>query len=128
MMSVLISLLAILPGVARSRAALHLEVLALHHQLQVPERSPPGRLRLTKADRWLWAWLLRSWRSWRTALLIVKPETVITWHRRGFRLFWTWRSRRLFKRPPVSTDVRTLTRTMAHANPRSGVRRGFMAN
>src|SRR5215510_11160570 len=75
MMSVVISLLATLRGVARSRAALHLEVLALRHQLQVLERSRLGPLRLTKADRWLWAWLSRSWRSWRTALVIVRPET-----------------------------------------------------
>jgi hypothetical protein len=109
--------------VARSRAALHLEVLALRHQLQVLERSRPGRLRLTKADRWLWAWLSRTWRSWRTALVIVKPETVIAWHRQGFRLFWTWRSRRHFGRPPVASDVRTLIRKMAHANPLWGAPR-----
>src|SRR5215475_7187482 len=119
MMSVLISLLATVRAVARSRAALHLEVLALRHQLQVLERSRPGRLRLTMADRWLWARLSRSWRSWR----IVKPETVIAWHRQGFRLFWTWRSRRRFGRPPVPSDVRTLIRTMAHANPLWGAPR-----
>jgi hypothetical protein len=70
---------------ARSRAALHLEVLALRHQLQVLERSRPRRLRLANADRRLWMWLSRWWTGWRTALVIVKPETVIAWHRRGFR-------------------------------------------
>src|SRR3954454_17786034 len=63
-----------LRGVVRSRAALHLEVLALRHQLQVLERSRPRRLRLTNADRWLRAWLSRSWIAWRTPLVIVKPE------------------------------------------------------
>ena len=86
MLSVLISLLLTLRGIVRSRAALHLEVLALRHQLQVFERSRPRRLRLANADRWLWAWLSRSWTAWRTALVIVKPETVIAWHRQGFRL------------------------------------------
>ena len=88
MTGVLISLAAMLRGVVRSRAALHLEVLALRHQLHVLQRSRPRRLPLANADRWLWAWLSRSWSNWRTALVIVKPETVIVWHRQGFRLFW----------------------------------------
>jgi len=70
----------------RSRAALELEVLALQHQLQVLQRTRPRRLRLAKADRWLWGQLSRIWSGWRTALVIVKPETVIAWHRRRFRL------------------------------------------
>ena len=86
MIAVLISLLLTLRGLAHSRTALHLEVLALRHQLQVLQRSRPRRLRLVKADRWLWAWLSRSWTGWRAALVIVKPETVIGWHRQGFRL------------------------------------------
>jgi putative transposase len=116
-MAVLISLLDMLRGVARSRAALHLEVLALRHQLQVLQRSRPRRLHIAKADRWLWAWLSRSWSAWRTALVIVQPETVIAWHRQAFCLFWTWKSRRRIGRPPVPTDVRALIRTMSHANP-----------
>jgi hypothetical protein len=75
-MSVLISFLAAVQGAARARTALHIEVLALRHQLQVLQRSRPRRLRLAKADRWLWAWLSRSWSEWQTALVIVKPETV----------------------------------------------------
>ena len=76
MTSLLISFLETLRGAARSRAALHLEVLALRHQLQVVQRSRPRRLRLATMDRWLWARLARSWSGWRTALVIVKPETV----------------------------------------------------
>jgi hypothetical protein len=90
-MSVLLSLLLTLRTSARSRAALQLEVLALRHQLQVLQRPRPRRLRLAKMDRWLWALLSRTWAGWRTALVIVKPETVIAWHRRGFRLWWTWK-------------------------------------
>jgi putative transposase len=81
MMSAPISLLLALRGLARSRAAVHLEVLALRHQLLVLQRSRPRRVRLVKADRWLWAWLAHSWTGWRTALVIVKPEAVIAWHR-----------------------------------------------
>src|SRR5262245_10838964 len=112
-MSVLISFLAMLRGLIRSRAALHFEVLALRHQLQVLERSRPRRLRLAKADRWLWALLSRAWNGWRRAVVIVKPETVIAWHRQGFRLFWTWKSRRCHGRPPVAPDARALIRTMS---------------
>jgi hypothetical protein len=81
-MSVLLTLLLTLRTWARSRAALQLEVLALRHQLQVLQRSRPRRLRLAKTDRWLWSRLSRIWTGWPTALVIVKPETVIAWHRR----------------------------------------------
>src|SRR6185295_6135450 len=116
MLSVLISLLLTLRGLVRSRAALHLEVLALRHQLQVLQRSRPRRLRLTNMDRSLWTWLSCLWSGWRTALVIVKPDTVIAWHRQGFRLFWTWKSRRRGGRPTVPADVRTLIRTMSREN------------
>jgi transposase InsO family protein len=122
MMSVLISFLATLPGVVRSRAVLHLEVLALRHQLQVLQRSRPHRLRLATMDRWLWTWLAH-WSGWRAVLVIVKPETVIAWHRKGFRLFWTWKSRRRGGRPPVLPNIRTLIRTMSRDNPLWGAPR-----
>jgi len=76
MLPVLISVLAVLRGVMRSRVALRLEVLALRHHLQVLQRSRPRRVRLAKADRWLWAWLSRSWSGWRTALVIMKPRVI----------------------------------------------------
>jgi hypothetical protein len=123
MTSVLLSVLLTLRSSARSRAALHLEVLALRHQLQVLERSRPRALRLGQADRSLWTWLSRVWTEWRTALVIVKPETVIAWHRRGFRLLWTWKSRRRTGRPTVPADLRALIRTMSETNPRWGARR-----
>jgi hypothetical protein len=123
MISLLLSFLLTLRTSAHSRAALQLEVLALRHQLQVLQRTRPRRLRLTRADRWLWMRLSRIWIGWRTALVIVKPETVIAWHQRGFRLWWAWRSRRRMGRPTVPADVRALIRTMAQANPRWGAPR-----
>jgi putative transposase len=117
MMSVLLSILHTLQTSARSRAALQLEVLALRHQLQVLHRTRPRRLRLTTTDRCLWVILSRIWTGWRTALVIVRPETVIAWHRRGFRLWWTWRGRRRIGPPTAPADVCTLIRTMAKANP-----------
>jgi putative transposase len=123
MTSVLVSLLLTVRSCVRSRAALHLEVLALRHQLQVLNRSRPQRLRLAWADRLVWVWLSRVWNEWRAAVVIVKPETVIAWHRRAFRAFWSWKSRRRIGRPSVPADVRTLIRSMSDANPRWGAPR-----
>src|SRR5262245_32358878 len=117
MTSVLTSLLATLRGVVHSRAALHLEVLALCHQVQVLQRSQRRRLRLARADRWLWAWLSHVWHNWRTTLVIVKPATVVSWHRQGFRLFWPWKGRRRTGRPRISSEASALIRMLALENP-----------
>ncbi len=74
----------------RSRAALQLEILALRHQINVLRRSQRGPVRLSSVDRLFWTSLMRFWSGWRSALAIVKPETVIASHRKGFRLHWTW--------------------------------------
>jgi hypothetical protein len=112
-MPVLLSLLLTLRTTVRSRAVLQLEVLLLRHQLEVLQRARPQRVRLAHADRLLWVLLSRFWTGWRTALVIVRPETVIAWHRRGFRLWWAWKSRHRLGRPTVSADIRALIRTMA---------------
>jgi hypothetical protein len=117
MMSVLVSLLLTVRSCLRSRAALQLEILGLRHQLQVLNRSRPQRLRLAQADRLLWVWLSRVWNEWRAALVIVQPQTVIAWHRRAFRSFWSWKSRRRLGRSGVPADVRALIRSMSGANP-----------
>ena len=122
-MSVVASLLHSLRFLVRSRAALHLEIVALRHQLVVTSRSRRPRLRLTALDRVLWAWLAHRWRGWRSALHVVQPATVLAWHRRGFRLFWTWKSRHRTGRPAVSPDVRALIREMCTANPLWGAPR-----
>jgi len=111
--SVVVSLFDSLCFLIRSRALRHLKIIALRHQLAVVRRSRRPRLRLTSADRLLWAWLPHTWRGWRTAVHIVTPETVVTWHRRGFRLFWTWKSRRRTGRPGVPPDVRALIRELS---------------
>jgi putative transposase len=122
MMSVLGSLLLTLRRL-RSHAELQLDLLALRQQIQVLERSRPVRLRLSRADRLLWVWLSRVCTGWRAALIIVKPETVIAWHRRGLRAFWTWKSRRRAGRPTVPADIRALIRRMCDANPLLGAPR-----
>ena len=101
------TLLFFLRDCFRSRAVLQAEILALRQQLLVLQRSTRGHgLRLRWSDRALWVWLSRLWNDWRSALLIVKPETVIAWHRRGFRLYWRWKSRHRDGRPTVSPEVR----------------------
>ena len=88
-MLILRSFLAALLSILRSRAALELENLALRHQIGVLQRSAARRPKLTPWDRPLWISLSRLWRDWYSALAIVRPETVVSWHRAGFRLFWT---------------------------------------
>src|SRR5882762_11053454 len=99
----MLTLLFSLRDCFRARAFLQAEILALRHQLLVLQRSSRGhRLPLRLSDRVLWVWLSRLWSDWRSALLLVKPETVITWHRKGFRLCWNWKRRHLEGRPSVS--------------------------
>jgi putative transposase len=116
MLSVLTSLLATMRVSMRNRAALHLEILALRHQLQVLQRSRRRGVHLTQADRLLWVCLSRIWTEWRPAVVIVRPETVIAWHRQAFRRFWTLKNRHRLGRPAVPADVRALIRTMSQAN------------
>jgi transposase InsO family protein len=107
----------------RSHTALRLEILALRHQLGVLQRSVK-KPKLTLADRFLWAWLCQRWSDWRSALIIVQPETVIGWHRKGFRLFWTWKIRHdRIGRPRVSIAIRELIRKMSLENPLWGAPR-----
>jgi transposase InsO family protein len=101
----------------RNRAALQVEILALRHQLGVLHRSVK-RPKLTASDRLFWAWLSELWSDWRTALVIVQPATVIAWHRKSFRLFWTWKARGGNPgRPAVTREVRNLIRRMSRENP-----------
>src|SRR5258707_9990865 len=99
----------------RSRAVLELEHIALRHQIGVLKRSARKR---TAADRLFWVFLSRVWGDWRSALDIVKPATAIAWHRKGFRLFWTWKTRHgRVGRPTVSREVRELIRRLSRENP-----------
>src|ERR1700730_14502131 len=120
----LFSMLSTLRSCFRTRAALHAEILALRHQLLVLQRSSrKHRLRLHVWDRAFWVWLSRLWPGWCSALLIVKPETVIAWRRKGFRLYWAWKSRARNGRHRVPDDVRHLIRNISLANPLWGAPR-----
>jgi len=99
----------------RSRADTSLEVLALRQQVAVLKRKRP-RPSLNRLDRFFWTTLRYIWPRWSDVLVIVKPETVVGWHRAGFRLYWRWRSRPRGGRPKVSEEIRTLIRRMAAEN------------
>src|SRR6202030_4192540 len=105
----------------RSRADLELEVIALRHQLAVLRRQRPGRARLSTVDRLIWVWLYRVWPRCLSVIVLVKPATVVQWHRHGFRLYWRWRSKS--GRPSVEREVRELIRKMSKANPLWGAPR-----
>ena len=94
MFDVLMSMLVGLKSTLRARASLQVEILAPRHQLAVLQRGNRRRLRLRTSDRVLWVVLSRLWPEWRKFLLLVKPDTVIAWHRKGFQLYWKWKSRR----------------------------------
>ena len=124
MPALLLALFAALRSSIRSRLELEAEILALRHQLAVLQRQGPRRLRLGRTDRLLWVLLSRLWPNWRRAIQIVAPGTVVRWHRRGFALYWLWRSRpRRAGRPTVGAEIRALIRQMAAANPLWGAPR-----
>jgi hypothetical protein len=123
MIHALLAFVSILASAFRHRQGLILENLALRQQLAVYHRRHP-RPQLRQRDRIFWVWLSRVWSQWRSALLTVKPETVLRWHREGFKLFWTRLSRRKDSgRPPVNAPVKALIKQMAQANPLWGAPR-----
>jgi putative transposase len=104
-------------------ASIALENLALRHQLGVLQRSV-RRPRLARWDRILWVGLSRLWTGWRSSLVIVRPATVLAWHRQGFQLYWRWRSKgSAVGRPKLDAEIRRLIRRMARENPTWGRRR-----
>ena len=112
----LFALFAAIQVFFRSRAATALEVLALRQQIIVLKRKRP-RPPLNSLDRLFWISLRRFWPGWKNVLVVVKPDTVVAWHRAGFRWYWRWRSRPLPGRPKVTKELRDLIRRLARENP-----------
>src|SRR5436305_3019507 len=113
----------LLLGLLPSRRSLEAENLALRHQLTVLHRSAPKRPTLRNFDRLVFVCLYRIAPRILDALTIVEPETVIRWHRAGFRSFWRWKSRRRAGRPSVAPEIRRLIREMSLVNPLWGAPR-----
>ena len=115
MPQLVLSLLAALRVFFRSRRDTAIEVLALRQQVAVLKRKRP-RPELNPWDRLFWTALCHLWPPWRDVLVIVKPETVVAWHRAGFRLYWRWRSRSRGGQPKIPMEIRTLIRRLAGEN------------
>src|SRR2546423_2038258 len=122
MVTILFAVVSIFVFRFRSRAVLELKLVALEHQLAVLRRPRPGRPPLSSLDRLLWMSLYRIWPQIIDAMVLVKPATVVEWHRKGFRFYWRWRSRRP-GRPRTGPEIRDLIRRMSNANPLWGAPR-----
>jgi putative transposase len=123
MSALFVTLFALVASSFRTRAALQAEIVALRHQLTVLQKNAPPRLRIHLSDRLLWVLLSRWWPAWRHSLYIVRPDTVVAWHRRAFAWYWTRKSRRRPGRPNVPPEIRNLIRNMSQANPLWGAPR-----
>ncbi|MDI1343701.1 MAG: integrase core domain-containing protein [Pseudolabrys sp.] len=107
----------------KSKSRLEAENAALRHQLIVLRRKVPGRVRLTNNDRWFLIQLYRWFPSILQVVSVVQPETLVRWHRAGFRLYWRWKSRSQGGRPQIEADLRALIRQMSMENPLWGAPR-----
>ncbi len=116
MIALLFLVLAILASPFKSKTRLEAENAVLRHQLIVLKRKLRGRVRLTNSDRWFFIQLYRWFPSVLSAITIIQPETLVRWHRTGFRYYWRWKSRSLGGRPQIDTDLRALIRRMSMEN------------
>jgi hypothetical protein len=123
MFALLCFVLAVLASPFKSRSRLEAENAALRHQLIVLRRKVGGRVRLTNSDRWFLVQLYRWFPSTLQVLTIIQPETLVRWHRAGFRCYWRWKSRARGGRPQIETDLRALIRRMSIENPLWGAPR-----
>ena len=117
MIALLCFVLAVLAAPFKSKSRLEAENAALRHQLIVLRRKVPGRVELTSNDRWFFIQLYRWFPSVLQVLTVVQPETLVRWHRTGFRCYWRWKSRRRGGRPQIEADLRALIRRMNIESP-----------
>ena len=123
MFALLRFVLGVLASPFKSKSRLEAENVALRHQLIVVRRKVHGRVRLTDNDRWFFIQLYRWFPSILQVLTIIRPETLVRWHRAGFRCYWRWKSRSLGGRLQIEPDLRALIRRMSVDNPLWGAPR-----
>ena len=123
MIALLSFVLAIFVALIKSKSRLEAENAVLRHQLIVLRCKVRGRVRLTNNDRWFLIQLYRWFPSILKVLTIIRPETLVRWHRAGFRGYWRWKSRQGGGRPQIDTDLRALIRRMSIENPLWGAPR-----
>src|ERR1700737_363168 len=123
MIGLLCFVLAVLASPFKSKLRLEAENAVLRHQLNVVRRRLPGARRPTNLDRWFFIQLYRWFPSILQVLTIIRPETLVRWHRAGFRCYWRWKSRPQGGRPQIDTELRALIRRMSVENPLWGAPR-----
>jgi len=123
MLALLCFFLAALAAPFKSRRRLEAENAVLRHQLIILRRKVPGRVRHTNGDRWFLVHVYRFFPSILQALTIIHPETVVRWHRAGFRGYWRWKSGSRGGRPRIDSDLRALIKKMSMENPLWGAPR-----
>src|ERR1700681_842664 len=123
MIGLLRFVLAILASPFKSKIRLEAENAVLRHQLIVLRRKMRGRVQLANSDRWFFVQLYCWFPSILKVLPIIRPETLVRWHRAGFRSYWRWKSRSLGGRPQIEMDLRALIRRMGVENPLWGAPR-----
>src|ERR1700675_702397 len=123
MIGLLCFALAVLASPFKSKIRLEAENAVLRHQLIVLRRKMRGRVQLTNSDRWYFIQLYRWFPSVLNAITIIQPETLVRWHRTGFRCYWRWKSHSLGGRPQIDTDLRAHIRRMSIENPLWGAPR-----
>ena len=123
MVETLKTLLSTLLLLFRSRSRLQVEILVLRQQLIVLRRTAPKRVRLRALDRLLFILLYRLWPGILDSVAVIRPDTIVRWHRRGFRALWWWKSRGHLGRPGIAKDLRDLIREISRANPLWGAPR-----
>ncbi len=116
-------ILAVMASPFKSKSRLEAENAALRHQLIVLRRKVQGRVRLTNHDRWFFIQLYRWVPSILHVITVVRPETLVRWHRAGFRCYWRWKSRSRGGRPQIEVDLHALIRRMSVENPLWGAPR-----
>jgi putative transposase len=121
-MALVSALFLLIRSLIVSRTALAAENLALRQQLAVLNRKI-HRPQLHQRDRFFWVILSQLWKNWREVLIIVKPETVLKWHRQGFKLYWRWKSKAPLGRPKIDKEIRELIKWMSLENPLWGTPR-----
>jgi transposase InsO family protein len=123
MFAILHALGMVVADLVKSRARLEAEILLLRHQLNLALRHAPPRVHLRGGDRAFMVWMVRLWPSLLDVVHVVQPETVLRWHRAGFRIYWRWKSRKRVGRARIDRGLRDLIRRMSQENPLWGASR-----
>jgi transposase InsO family protein len=123
MLAILHLLVMFVADIFKSRRRVEAENLFLRHQLNIALRQAPPRLRLRGSDRALLVWMTRLWPSLIGVAQVVQPETILRWHRAGWKAFWRWKSRKRAGRPKIDRGLRDLIRRMSNENQQWGASR-----